>query len=375
MPSETDAHSHHTFNNTSPNTSRLLLPDILRGLSLVGILCVNMQDFARYHEWEQIGINEWAQRLIDLLFNGRFISLFAMLFGWGMAGWLERGVSRAVFVRRSAWLWLLGTLHAIFVWHGDILATYGLLAFFLIPLSRLSVKGLLYTAAGLGSWWIALMTLGYWGTLQDNHAANTSMTDTTHYFTLITDRWHNQINQINPLSDLLFNDSWILMLFCLGMVGKKIGLLEHPAKHKPMLRRLATWGIALGLTLGLWLGAVNRHGDEASVMLSIIVRMVGGLAGALGYVGLLTLWWERSQPVALAMLAPTGNIALSNYLAQSLLMTTLFYGYALGWSGWSAAACLALALAVGCVQIWLSKKMGGKGAMERLTRWVVYGRR
>ena len=102
---------------------RAPLPDVLRGLALLGILIVNVQAFAGFREWTQTGLDRAVQVVTDIVFNGRSISLFAMLFGWGAAGLLARhGPSRLL--RRLLVLLAIGTLHYVFVWHGDIISTY-----------------------------------------------------------------------------------------------------------------------------------------------------------------------------------------------------------------------------------------------------------
>ncbi|MFC6591605.1 hypothetical protein ACFP81_05970 [Deinococcus lacus] len=62
---------------------RALLPDALRGFALLGILLINVQDFAGFQVWTQAGLDRGVQILTDIFFNGRSISLFALLFGWG----------------------------------------------------------------------------------------------------------------------------------------------------------------------------------------------------------------------------------------------------------------------------------------------------
>lgn len=93
--------------DTGPVRDRALLPDVLRGVALLGILIVNMQDFAGFLEWQQVGVDRAAQVVTDVFANGRFISIFAMLFGWGAAGILARR-GAGVFLRRHAALLVVG---------------------------------------------------------------------------------------------------------------------------------------------------------------------------------------------------------------------------------------------------------------------------
>lgn len=361
-----------------PVRERSALPDVLRGVALLGILAVNMQDFAGFLEWRQRGLDSVAQVLTDVLANGRFISIFAMLFGWGAAGLLARQ-GAGVFVRRHLLLLLIGALHFVLVWHGDIISNYAALAFFLLLSARLGGRALLAVGLALGAW-------GQWVWLSDALAALaqpararfTGLPDLSagSYPALVAGRlpdfWPNLIG------GNLYNGPWLLCLFCLGAAAQRSGLLLRPEGHRPLLRRLAAWGLPLGLGLGVLLAYLNTRPDRAAGLLAIPVRMGGGLAGALGYVGLIGLLTMAGRLGPLRAFAASGRVAMSNYLSQSLLMTTLFYPYGGALFGRvGAAAGLLLALGVGLAQLPISAwwlRHYGTGPMEWLVRRLVYGR-
>lgn len=361
----------------SSSTSRLVLPDLLRGISLLGILCVNMQDFAGYREWRQSGLDGVAQILVDTLANGRFISIFAMLFGWGAAGILARQ-GPWHFLRRHLMLWIIGTLHFVLVWHGDIIATYAFVALALLLLARLPVRGLLTAAGMLGGWWLfdLLSDVARFSHFRPLPRLDSlpELTPLTTYAQMVQERWQGIPDDFRYST--LFNAPWLLALFCLGAAAYRTGLLHRPQEHKRLFQKLAVWGSALGLGLGLELAWLNTHANLMSGILAIAVRMTGGLAGGLGYVGLVALLLTEGRLGWLRHFAQSGRVAMSNYLAQSLIMTTLFYPYAgAQWGQWGAASALALALVFGALQVWLSGvlvRRYGTGPMERLVRWAVY---
>ncbi|MFC4427858.1 DUF418 domain-containing protein [Deinococcus navajonensis] len=361
-----------------PVRERSALPDVLRGVALLGILAVNMQDFAGFLEWRQRGLDSVAQVLTDVLANGRFISIFAMLFGWGAAGLLARQ-GTAIFLRRHLLLLLIGALHFVLVWHGDIISNYAALAVFLLLTAHLGGRALLTAGIALGAWgqWVwlsdALLALG-----QPGRARFTGLPDLSAgtYPALVAERladfWPNLIG------GNLYNGPWLLCLFFLGAAAQRSGLLLHPEEHRPLLRRLAAWGVPLGLGLGVVLAYLNTRPDRAGGLLAIPVRMGGGLAGALGYVGLIGLLTVNGRLGALRAFAASGRVAMSNYLSQSLIMTTLFYPYGGGLFGRvGAAGSLLLALLVGLLQVPISAwwlRHYGTGPMEWLVRRLVYGR-
>lgn len=378
LPPETAAPTHPP--QGGPVRERDLLPDVLRGVALLGILAVNMQDFAGFLEWQQTGLDGVVQTLTDVLANGRFISIFAMLFGWGAAGLLARH-GAGLFVRRHLVLLLVGVLHFMFVWHGDIISNYALLAFALLLTARLGAPALLSGALvsggyGLWSWSMdALSAQG--GAFRPRFSGLPDLSGHPTYGQLMAERAADFLP--NLIGGALYNGPWLLALFLLGAAAQRTGLLSRPQAHEPLLRRMAWVGLPLGLGLGVWLAVLNTGADRASGLLALPVRMAGGLLGALGYVGVIGLLAARGRLGWLAHFAASGRVAMSNYLAQSLVMTTLFYPYAGAQFGrWGAAAGLALALAFALLQLpvsrwWLSRL--GMGPVEKLVRTLVYAGR
>lgn len=358
-----------------PVQQRSLLPDVLRGLALLGILTVNMQDFAGFNEWQQHGLDRAAQVLTDVFTNGRFISIFAMLFGWGAAGMLAKRAGH--FMLRHAILLAVGTAHYVLVWHGDIISLYALLAFLMLLTTRLSASGLLRVAAITGGWWLLVAVLTGVGSLPVKDTARYSALPTlaADYPTLLAGRAAEFSDRL--LSSSLYNGSWLLALFCLGAAAQRTGLLSRPQEHQPLLRRLTFWGLLTGLPLGLLLAYLNTRSDFASGVFAIPVRMAGGLASALGYAGVVGLLTVHGRLGWLRHFAASGRVAMSNYVAQSLIMTTVFYPYAgAQWGEWGAAPALALALLVGLLQLPISAwwiRRYGTGPLEWLVRALVYG--
>ncbi|UBV42145.1 DUF418 domain-containing protein [Deinococcus taeanensis] len=377
-----------------PVRERSPLPDVLRGLALLGILVVNMQDFAGFLEWHQRGVDRAAQVLTDTLANGRFISIFAMLFGWGAAGLLARQ-GAGVFVRRHAALLLVGAAHYVLVWHGDIISNYALLAFALLLTAGLGVRALVGLAGGLGAWWLGLALLSAAGAAARTGPRFFFLPDLApSYAGTVAERAGRFLPEL--IDGTVFNGPWLLALFCLGAAAQRSGLLHRPHEHRPLLRRLAVGGLGLGVPLGLLLAYLNTRSTYAAGMLALPVRMGGGLAAALGYVGVVGLLTASGRLGPLRFFAASGRMAMTNYLTQSVLMTLLFYPYGLGqgyrwvsaapdgpvapYSGglpvWGAAQGLVLALLVGGAQLPLSAwwlRRFGRGPMESLVRRVVYG--
>ena len=363
---------------TAPG-ERWPLPDLLRGLAILGILCVNMQDFAGYDEWTQTGPDRAAQVLIDVLFNGKFISLFAMLFGAGMLMILQRAGGWKV-LRRLLWLLLLGTLHFVLVWHGDIISLYACLGLMLLLplLARPPAWTLAGGGAGLCLWWLALR-------VQDAlHASATArysfglnLPPDTAWTDLLRQRFSGFRADLYAGAD--YNLQWLLGLLLLGMAAQRYGLLSRPDRFRPLLWALLAGGALLGLPLSGLLAWLNAQSTESAGLWEVPVRLSSGLFLGLGYVGAVGLLVAAGRVGWLRFFAAPGRLAFSNYLAQSLVMTTIFYPYGFGLYGkLGALPCLLLALGLGGLQLWLSGRILRRfrqGPMEWLLRVLVYERR
>src|SRR5262245_483675 len=142
-------------------SERLVTLDVLRGFALLGVCVVNMQFFtmpfaAALHD-ESLAQASWASQLswgvMKVFFESKSISLFSLLFGMGLVLQMMRAeaAGRAfvpLYLRRSAVLFLIGAVHALFFWYGDILLIYSLIGLWLLLLRRWSPRSLLIAAAG-----------------------------------------------------------------------------------------------------------------------------------------------------------------------------------------------------------------------------------
>src|ERR1700733_14396048 len=142
--------------------------DLLRGFSLMGILVMNITDFAFGFQnyafplstvkpvfsgphWV---VNTTAWFLRWILAEGKMRALFSMLFGAGVILLTQRAEARGagvrvadIYTRRNMWLVVFGMLHGYLIWSGDILFYYGTAALlFLFPFRNVRVKRLMWVA-------------------------------------------------------------------------------------------------------------------------------------------------------------------------------------------------------------------------------------
>jgi uncharacterized protein len=163
---------------------------------------------------------------------------------------------------------------------------------------------------------------------------------------------------IMPFATLAIIGWRCLGLFLLGMYMIRRGLFDDSDAHRGTYRRLAAVGLAVGVPCqiaGIAVDAVTR-GSNAGALVCLALMYVGSMGMSLGYLGLISLICLRRQWGArLAPVAAVGRMALSNYLAHSVLCGLIFYSYGLGLFGSiGQAVALLIVLAIYVAQIMVS---------------------
>lgn len=395
---------------------RLPTLDVLRGVALFGILTVNMAGFG----WPQnlilpgqrLGESGWdaaADWFVHALAEGKFYPLFAFLFGVGAAIQLERAEKAgadfsSLFCRRLFVLFCFGLAHALLLWEGDILVWYALCGFLLLAFRKRKPRTLLIWA-GIGLGTPLLLLLFAWALLAGlslvpefaqeiqkqltNAAAGAGqeLDETIRVFALGSygEIFLQRLWQVlfMWLVGLFYMPSFFAM-FLVGLYAGRRGVFKDVELNLGLIRRVLIWGLAFGLPINLFYAvsmATSGFSDPRFLwLLGHALLEVGGPAQSLAYAAALTLllrrerWQHLAKPIAAA-----GRMPLSNYLLQSLICTTIFYGYGLGLFGlFGRASGLALAVVIYCAQVLASRWWLDHfrfGPLEWLWRTLTYGRR
>ncbi|UII27912.1 DUF418 domain-containing protein [Fulvivirga maritima] len=135
--------------------NRIQSLDFLRGIAVLGILIMNIESFCYPNQWSPYAYGfESAQDhtvrfWVYLLCQGKFFGMFSILFGVGFYIFLERLEKKGlglkavdIYARRLLLLFLIGVIHAYFIWNGDILYHYAICGFLLFPFRVFSAKRL-----------------------------------------------------------------------------------------------------------------------------------------------------------------------------------------------------------------------------------------
>ncbi len=344
--------------------------DVVRGFALLGILLMNIEGMVGPLFNALSGLDPaltGADRVVDaaiyVLVQGKFFTLFSLLFGAGFALFLQRAQRRDrpggwLFFRRLVVLAGFGLLHGLFIWSGDILFMYACIGLFMLlffrrtPAGRLLQWGLFFYLIPVGL--TALMVFAGWATQFDPNAAaefeqgleearqqmeGGAEAQRVAYgpessFAEANQRRRADLAVMNEL--LFFFGPLVLGMFLIGAGMMRLGALQAPAAHLPLYRRMRTWGFGLGLPLVLasfWaVPTVDFGRADLTAGLASVGTVLGNLALCLAY--LATLMLAMQKPVwrdRLLWLAPVGQMALTNYLMQSIVCVGIFYGYGLGY--------------------------------------------
>jgi uncharacterized protein len=380
---------------------RVEILDIFRGFALLGVLVANMRGFSgpmmAYFDhtlmWQE-PVNRAAQFVVDAFVSGKFITIFSFLFGVGFAIQMERAETRpAGFLRRRfGALMVLGLVHIFLLWWGDILLTYSVFGFALLLFRGREPKTLSGWAAGLYLFpllWFGAGALAMHfnpGAMKQPPADPEELARlirvyaTGGYAEILVER-AKETGQ--ALMFIPFFGPRLLGLFLVGTWVWRRGILQGLETRETLLRRCQFWGFAVGLPLGVGgeifmlvqAPVLSRPSLDGLVYFTLNSVAVPALSVAyLATLGRLVaggVWRER-----LHWFAPVGRMALTNYLAQTVVCTMIFYGYGLGRFGKvGPVAGLGLAVAIYGAQMGLSRWWLGRraqGPAEAAWRWVTY---
>lgn len=395
-------------------TERVQIVDILRGFALFGILFVNMTLFrlpfqtillpadasASWHD--QAGM--W---LIHFLGESKFYSLFSLLFGLGLTLLMDRIEARGakfvpLYARRLLILLGFGLIHAFLIWIGDILVLYALLGFPLILFRKAKPRTLLTWAIILLILPLlltvvptALIELGRSipeGAVQIDQAfadaeagyvadvARANQVYSNGTFAEITSQraYDYSTMGLGSFFVLGFN---VLAMFLLGVWFGKQKIFQNIEANRPFFLKLLFWGLLLGIPgyaiYATMIPPLSRFEPSWTLTLATIAQSIGAPMLSLAYVSIFALlavspsWGKR-----ISVLAPVGQMALTNYLTQSIVCTLIFYGYGLGLFGKvGSIAGIGLTILIYLIQIPLSHwwmKRFQYGPAEWLWRSLTY---
>lgn len=343
---------------------RIVSLDVLRGFALLGILVVNVVSFSMISatylnptaQGELSGANYWVWLLTHVLVDTKFMSIFSMLFGAGIVLMAERAEAAGrsgmgLHFRRMFWLMLFGLLHAHLLWYGDILFLYGVCGFVVYWFRRrrpafLLIAAFAFLGVGTGISLLSGWSMPYW---PDEQLAEITMdwepSPAVIEAELAAYRgdWLQQMAHRVPAA-IEFETLILLVwgfwraggMMLLGMALFKMGVFSDQRSRRSYL----LWGAAAfligvpAILYGVRQNVAANWEARYSFFFGPLYNYWASILVSLGYVGLVMLVCRSGTAKAVQrVLAAVGQTALSNYLFQTIICTTVFYGHGLGWFG------------------------------------------
>lgn len=365
---------------------RDVTPDVLRGFALLGILVVNIQFMGLDSEqgargdWLAGSLNGTTGFLVAALFTGKFYLLFSFLYGYSSSYIVKnQRENRGRWVKRCFALMLFGIFHFTFLWHGDIIFTYGLLGLLLLAFFFRSDKTLKIWTRVIFILSIVLISV-----------AGISLLIGERFFPQDTspEIMESQLNRvllagsfvesiaprlelwtIGSVSGLFLQGGMAFAAFLLGVRLARINFLTGPldwVQNSKMIRRGLLFGIPIQFLFGFVLvrNEQSIEPSEALYLCCLFVAFVTAPLLSMAYIGVVRAVLEHRAEL-LTWMKPAGRMSLTVYISQSVFTSFIFGPWGLGlfqdlqmWQIVVVAIVVWLVLVYLCT-IWLKKYKQG----------------
>lgn len=313
---------------------RIAVLDVLRGAALVGALVINLAVFSVDGGSPLIStrFDRVVAVLREILTDGKWYPIFAFLFGYSLAlqlrGRLSMAVRRRRVARRLLAIATIGIAHGLLLYRWDILLAYGVLGTLLYSARQLSTRSIAAIGAGLvafGAWLatepsISPEQMGF------SHIAGAPAVEIYRHGTLLeVVRLHAHNYGYNLAQEVLAQWPYILAMMFAGLLAERHLLFSIAT---PQEKRCRQWAYTVGATSLSWniLAEVTKF--DRTWRVTSFIGTLTILGQAIGAIALLT----RVRPLRFisSRLTVLGRMSLTNYLAQSVICTTLAFGYGFG---------------------------------------------
>ena len=394
---------------------RAQILDILRGFALLGICLANAGYFSLYIFQKPDGlaalstapVDNWLKWVHYIFIDGKFYSLFSLLFGIGFAiiffNKTSSGRSRiTIFYRRLFFLMLFGLLHSFLIWDGDILFFYALSGA-LLPLFRNCSNRTLVALAAVLIFSpllfdiLKILTDGKWNISHPFFAIATAIDKQVGITEENISTWlivHDSYSDLLKWNRSGFWWSWQMRLdsnrvakvFAMFLIGLYVGrnrIYERLQENYSLLKQVQKWGFAVGIPAGFANAYFHFDGKSLPAPAGILDTLAYALNVAplsLAFAATFCILYCRKENHSwMQWLQPVGSMALTNYIAQTLFGIGIYYGIGAGLgSRVGPAVFMPVAVAVFCIQVIYSKywmKHFNYGPLEWVWRQLTYGKR
>lgn len=406
------------------NKERIPSLDFLRGIAILGILFINIESFVYPNPWSswQYGyestIDNNTRFWVYFLTQGKFYTMFALLFGVGFVIFMDRIQQKTqglramdIYARRLLWLFIIGVIHAYFIWDGDILYHYAICGLLLLPFRSMKSKNLVLIVLFLACFLFIksyesvsnrqVSYINYTEALKKDKTNRTEkdkklITSWENRYSLKSPNlleevevpkptyWHGLVSSYkshNVHNGEFYYQSLVLstlIVMLMGIILFRTGIFSDYKTWKYY------WSIAVSvLIIGLitnylryyhW--TYEDHIPNLNTFKALLFTFPKETLGV-GYTLLLNgIYQKYLRNVKIKLLSKIGRTALSNYIFQSIILGILFYGYGFGmFNSFSRFELLGFVFSIWVIQIictfiWLQYHQ--QGPLEFLWRKLTY---
>lgn len=388
---------------------RYLILDALRGFALLGICLANFPEFSLYtflkpenvETMPSAGIDLITKYLLYILVDGKFYTIFSLLFGIGFSIILENNTKRGangtlIFYRRMLFLLLIGFAHLMLIWSGDILMLYAAVGM-LLPLFR-NRKDSVILAWGVGLLvlpvlvdficeWTGIYLSAKLVEWQGLYCDRFDITDDNFAYWLKDAHSYKDVlkflvmGAFERMSEFVDGNRYFKVagLFLFGYIIGRNKMFASLSDHLKSIKKFILIGFCIGLPLS-WLYAFSAiQGKPWGLGAHSALYLGSVYITSFGYIAILCfLYVKYSKFLIWKILSFPGRMALTNYIGQSVLGMFIFYGIGLGLGAETGLfATEWIALSVFCFEIivsipWLYAFRFGP--LEWLWRCLTYNR-
>ena len=328
---------------------RILQIDALRGFALFGILIVNIFVFhAPYPHYGEFyfafeGLNKLIVEHMIFLFAGKFMFIYAFLFGYSF--WIQHEKARDLRTFKNYWnkrmvmLAFFGILHVLFFSYGDILLPYALLGFTLPFFAKYNNKTLLLFFVFISLSPVYEFVLrGFLDFPSVFMEANETLEN---YIAINGSGSFVEIFNLRMRDYFSFKNEKVIMyipkelsLFLFGIIASRKKLAEGLSNKSTLVFGI----VALSFIMSMYFfrpEIIAFFDIEGSVLqrtiLGLLIHFSEFLHGLLYIIVFFALWKLAFFKKLLKPLSYTGKLSLSNYIMQSMICVFIFSG--LGYYG------------------------------------------
>lgn len=332
--------------------TRIQTLDVLRGVAVLGILAVNAAAFAlpisaaaspEQSPFPLVGAAAVAHWVVEVFFHQKFITLFSMLFGVSifLVGGERKDTGRGrVLRRRLLWLALFGLIHGLAFWYGDVLLLYAWAGLFVMLMRSLPARPLILFGIAATLALATMQAVTRWLTVNGQAelveaVSKGSMAQAegavAASIAAYRSGWPGALIENLKAWGILQGASLFVYVFAtipLMMLG--MGLFKAGFFHGRMPTRVYLILIGVGAAVLALLGVLEWREIAAGPGVQATQGWAKVVASypifiTLAYASSLILLTSRGVGWVRRIFAPVGRMAFTNYLTQTLIMSTLFY--------------------------------------------------